>query len=192
LLKEVFLQTAAGLDYLNAHVEVMPRPVWAEEGASLGGLRGVVVIPEIKQIDLLKDYGITDTVVRTLVEQQLREQGIGFVAPSEKQAEQPGLVITLRLMALPSQRLSPVMDTLCGSIRVSLRQPVRLLPHAVQGETPLCSATTWQTEGIVRWTTSQARVGLEQALTVLVHEFCQDYKKANAATAAEISSPEKP
>jgi len=179
LLREVFLETAAGLDYLHANPEVLPRPVWMNGAASLKGLRGVAVIPVIKQPHLLKDVGITDTLLQNQVVRQLQDHGIPVAPPGEGPAEQPELQITLRLMPLPSQRLSRVMDTLAGSIRVDLRQPVRLLPRTVEAKTVLCLASTWETGGIVRWTRSQASAGLEQALKVLVGEFCRAYREVN-------------
>ncbi len=179
LLKDVFLQTAAGLDYLNANGDVLPRPIWMNGAASLKGLRGVAIVPVIKQSEPLKAWGITDERVQTLVAGHLREHRIPMGFSGRKQAEQPELQITLRLMPLPSQRRSQVMDLLAGSVRVSLRQPVRLLPRTVQSEAALCLATTWETGGIVRWTTAQATVGLEQALNVLVLEFCRAYREVN-------------
>jgi predicted CXXCH cytochrome family protein len=185
LLREDFMDTAAGLDYLNTNPEVRPRPVWMNGAASLQGLRGVVVLPVIKEPHLLQDVGITDTLLQNRVVRQLKEHGIPVAPPGEGPAERPELQITLRLMPLPSQRLSRVMDTLVGSIRVSLRQPVRLLPRTVQAEPALCLASTWETGGIVRWTTAQAGVGLEEALKVLVGEFCRAYREVNEPVRAE-------
>lgn len=186
LLRDVFLQTAAGLDYLNANGDVLPRPVWMNGAASLKGLRGVAIVPAIKQSQQLKAWGITGERVQTLVAGHLREHRIPVGPSGSKQAEHPELQITLRLMPLASQRRSQVMDLLAGSVRVSLRQPVRLLPRTVQTEAALCLATTWETGGVVRWTTAQASAGLEQALDVLVLEFCRAYRKVNEAGPAQI------
>lgn len=192
LLRDAFLQTAAGLDYLNANGDVLPRPVWMNGAASLKGLRGVAIVPVLKQPESLKAWGITDERVQTLAAGHLREQGIPVGSSGHKQAEQPELQITLRLMPLSSQRRSQVMDLLAGSVRVSLRQPVRLLPRTVQANTALCLATTWETGGIVRWTTSQAAAGLEQALGVLVLEFCRAYRNVNEAGPAQTFPTKTP
>ena len=94
-------------------------------------------------------------------------------------------------MEVPSQRRSGPADALSGSLNIFLRQTVELLGTAEDGKRRLCTATTWDTGGIVIWGASQIEEGLEKAVEVLVGQFSNDYLGANPETRASAPVPGK-
>jgi predicted CXXCH cytochrome family protein len=187
LLKQDFLKTDAGLAYVRQSASARWRPTFVDRRGSLSGLPGVKVVPVIDGSDLFARYGLTEDFVRTKVELQLRQNGVKVLRPDERAGHQSSLYVYLRLMEVPSQHRSGRVDALSGSLNIFLRQTVELLGAPEEGKRRLCTATTWDTGGIVIWGTSQIEEGLEKAVEVLVGQFSNDYLDANPK--AQASAP---
>jgi predicted CXXCH cytochrome family protein len=186
LLKQDFLKTEAGLAYIRENASARPRPTFVDRRGSLGGLRGVKVVPVVERSDLFERYGLTEDFVRTKVELQLRRNGVRIVGRKELTARQSLLYVYLRLMEVPSQGHSKRVDALSGSLNIFLRQTVELLPTPGDRRRRFCTATTWNTGGIVVWQTSQIEAGLNKAVEVFVNRFSNDYLDANPSDQASV------
>jgi len=179
LLKQNFLKTDAGRNYLANNSVARPRPVFVDRLGSLGGLEGVAVVSVVDGSDLVRRYGVTEYFVRVKVEQQLKRNGIKILPHKEQAARESALRVHLRLVEVPSQRRGGQVDALSGSFNISLRQTVELLAAPGDGKRRFCAATTWDTGAVVIWGVSQIEEGIDQAVKVLVGRFGNDYVKAN-------------
>ncbi|MBL7186164.1 MAG: hypothetical protein ISS70_07540 [Phycisphaerae bacterium] len=179
LLKQSFLKTDAGRDYLANNSVARPRPTFVDRRGSLGGLEGVAVVSVVDGSDLARRYGVTEDLVRAKVERQLRQNGIRILPRKEQTARESALYVHLRLVEVPSQRRPGQVDALSGSFNISLRQTVELLAAPGDGKRRFCAATTWDTGAVVIWGVSQIEEGIDQAVKVLVGRFGNDYVKAN-------------
>ena len=179
LLKQSFLRTDAGRDYLANNSVARPRPTFVDRRGSLGGLEGVAVVSVIDGSESLKRYGVTEDFVRAKVERQLKQIGVKILPRKEQTARESTLHVHLRLVEVPSQRRSGQVYALSGSFNISLRQMVELLAAPGDGNRRFCAATTWDTGAVVIWGVSQIEEGIDQAVKVLVGRFGNDYVKAN-------------
>jgi len=180
LLKQDFLKTDAGLAYISKNPSSQPRPTLVDRRGSLGGLEGVEVVPVVDKSDFFKRYGVTEDLVKTVVEQQLQRNGVKILHHKEQAVRQPSLHVELRLMEVPSHRRPGQIDALSGSLTVFLQQKVELLPTLGDGQRRFCTAATWDTGAIVIWGRSQVEEGLKEAIEALVGQFSDDYLGANA------------
>ncbi len=179
LLKQSFLKTDAGRDYLANNSVARPRPTFVDRRGSLGGLEGVAVVSVVDGSESFKRYGVTEDFVRAKVERQLKQNGIKILSRKEQTARESVLHVHLRLLEVPSQRRPGQVDALSGSFNISLRQTVELLAAPGDGKRRFCTATTWDTGAVVIWGVSQIEEGIDQAVKVLVGRFGSDYVKAN-------------
>jgi predicted CXXCH cytochrome family protein len=179
LLKQNYYKAEAGRAYINKNPSALSRFVLPDRRSSLVGLEGVKVVIILDGSKVFKRYGITEDFVRTKVELQLKKNGINILNIEEQNISQPSLQIQLRLMEVPSQRKPGQVDALSGSFNLFLKQIVELLPVSDNGNRRFCTATTWNTDAIMIWGTSQIEEGLTEAVEVLVSQFCKDYIYAN-------------
>jgi len=187
LLKQDFLKTDAGLDYISKNPSIQPQTTFVDRRGSLSGLRGVTVVAVVEQSDLFKRYGLTEDAVRTKVEMQLRRNGVRIIDRKEPIVRQSWLYVCLRLMEVPSRYSLERADALSGSLNIFLRQKVELLSTPGDSKRRFCTATTWDTSGIVIWGTTQVEGGLDETIEVLVGKFSKDYLDANPK--AQASEP---
>jgi hypothetical protein len=83
-------------------------------------------------------------------------------------------------MEVPSRHSFERVDALSGSLNIFLRQKVELLSAPGDNKKRrFCTATTWDTGGIVIWGTTQVDEGLDKTIEVLVGKFSKDYRDAN-------------
>ncbi|MFC1793170.1 cytochrome c3 family protein [Planctomycetota bacterium] len=179
LLKKDFLKTDAGLDYIRKNPSTQPQFMFVDRRGSLSGLSGVKVVAGVEKTDLFKRYGLTEDAVRAKVEMQLRRNGVRVIGRKEQILRQSWLYVNLRLMEVPSQKHLGRVDALSGSINIFLQQKVELLGAPGDSKKRFCTATTWDTSGIVIWGTTQVQEGLEETIKVLVQKFSKDYMDAN-------------
>ena len=179
LLKEDFLKTDAGVDYISKNPSILPQSMFVDRRGSLSGLRGVNVVAVVEKSDLFKRYGLTEDAVRTKFEMQLRRNGVRIIGREERILRQSWLYVYLRLMEVPSQNHLERVDALSGSINIFLRQKVELLGMPGDSKRRFCTATTWDTSGIVIWGTTQIEKGLDETVEILVDQFSDDYLAAN-------------
>lgn len=179
LLKQDFLQTDAGLEYISKNPSIQTQTTFVDRRGSLSGLRGVTVVAVVEQSDLFKRYGLTEDAVRTKVEMQLRQNGVRIIDRKEPVIRQSWLYVCLRLMEVPSRHSFERVDALSGSLNIFLRQKVELLSKPDEYKRRFCTATTWDTGGIVIWGTTQIEKGLDETIRVLVEKFSKDYQEAN-------------
>jgi len=191
LLKQDFLNSEAGLDYINKNPSIQPQSVFVDRSGSLNGLRGVKVVPVVEQSDLFKHYGLTEDAVKTKVERQLRLNGIRVIDRKEPILRQSWLYVRLRLMEVPSRHSFERVDALSGSLNIFLRQKVELLSAPGDNKKRFCTATTWDTGGIVIWGTTQVEEGLNETIEVLVGKFSKDYLDANPKDQASVPLPDE-
>ena len=130
-------------------------------------------MPVVHKSDFFKRYGVTEDLVKTVVELQLQQNGVKILRHKEQAVRQPSLHVHLRLMEVPSQRRPGQINALSGSLNVFLRQKVG------DGKRRFCTAATWDTGAVVIWGRSQVEEGLKEAVEVLVGQFCNDYLVAN-------------
>ena len=179
LLKQDFLRTDAGLDYIIKNPSAQPQTMFVDSRGSLSGLRGVKVVAVVEQSDLFKRYGLTEDAVKAKVEMQLRRNGIKVIDSKERIIRQSWLYMHLRLMEVPSRNHSKRADALSGSLNIFLRQKVELPGAPSDNKRRFCTATTWDTGGIVIWGTKQVEEGVDETIKVLVEKFSKDYQDAN-------------
>jgi predicted CXXCH cytochrome family protein len=179
LLKQDFLKTDAGLDYVSKNPSSQQQSMFVDQRGSLSGLRGVTVVAVVEQSDLFKRYGLTEDAVRTKVEMQLRRNGVRVINRKERIVRQSWLYVNLRMMEVPSRHNLERVDALSGSLNIFLRQKVELPGTAGENKRRFCTATTWDTGGIVIWGTTQIEEGLDKSIEVLVEKFSKDYRQAN-------------
>jgi predicted CXXCH cytochrome family protein len=179
LLKQDFLRTDAGLDYISKNPSIQPQTTFVDQRGSLSGLRGVTVVAVVEQSDLFKRYGLTEDTIRTKVEMQLRRNGVRVINREERIVRQSWLYVYLRLMEVPSRYNFERVEALSGSLNIFLRQKVELLNTPGDSTRIFCTATTWDMSGIVIWGTTQVEEGLDETIRVLVEKFSKDYRKAN-------------
>ena len=186
LLKQDFLNTDAGLDYISKNPSTQPQSTFVGRSGSLSGLRGVKVVAVVEKSDLYKRYGLTEDAVRTKFEKQLRRNGIRIIGSKERIVRQSWLYVYLRLMEVPSQSHLERVDALSGSLNMFLRQKVELLGTPGDSKRRFCTATTWDTGGIVIWGTKQVEEGLDETVEILVDQFSKDYLDANPKNQASV------
>jgi len=191
LLKQDFLDTDAGLDYISKNPSIRPQTMFVDHRGSLSGLRGVTVVAVVEQSDLFKRYGLTEDAIKTKVETQLRQNGVRVIEPEERIVRQSWLYVYLRLMEVPSRYDIKQVDVLSGSLNIFLRQKVELLSVPGDNKRRFCTATTWDTGGIVIWGTTQVEEGLDNTIKVLVERFSKDYLDANPKNQASVPVPEE-
>ena len=179
LLKQDFINTDAGLDYISKNPSTQPQSTFVGRSGSLSGLYGVKVVAVVEKSDLCKRYGLTEDAVRTKVEMQLKRNGVRIIGLQERIVRQSWLYVYLRLMEVPSQHNVKQVDVLSGSLNISLRQKVELLGTPGDSKRRFCTATTWDTGSIVFWGKTQVEEGLDETVKVLVDQFSKDYLDAN-------------
>ncbi len=184
LLKQDFLKTDAGLNYISKNPSAQPQSTFVDRRGSLSGLRGVRVVAVVEKSDLFKRYGLTEDVLRTKFEMQLRRNGVRIIGRKERIVRQSWLYVYLRLMEVPSQNHLDRVDALSGSINIFLRQKVELLGMPGDSKRRFCTATTWDTSGIVIWGTTQVEEGLDKTIEILAEKFSEDYLDANPKSPA--------
>ena len=91
LLKQSFLKSDAGRDYLANNSVARPRPTFVDRRGSLGGLEGVAVVSVVDGSDLARRYGVTEDLVRAKVERQLKQNGVKILPSKEQTARQSAL-----------------------------------------------------------------------------------------------------
>jgi predicted CXXCH cytochrome family protein len=179
LLKQDFLMTDAGLDYLSKNPSAQQQSTFVDHRGSLSGLTGVTVVAVVEQSDLFKRYGLTEDAIRTKVEMQLKRNGVRVIDHKDRILRQSWLYVNLRLMEVPSRHNFERADALSGSLNIFLRQKVELPGTPGDSKRRFCTATTWDTGGIVIWGTTQIEEGLNETIEVLVEKFSKDYQQAN-------------
>lgn len=187
LLKQGFLETDAGLEYISKNPSIRPQTAFVDSRGSLSGLRGVTVVAVVEQSDLFKRYGLTEDAVRAKVEMQLKRNGIRVIDSEERIVRQSWLCVHLRLMEVPSGHSFERVDALSGSLNIFLRQKVELLGAPGDNKRRFCTATTWDTGGIVIWGTTQVEKGLDETVEILVGKFSKDYSDANPKDQTSVS-----
>ncbi|MHC4322796.1 MAG: cytochrome c3 family protein [Planctomycetota bacterium] len=184
LLKQDFIKTDAGLDYISKNPSARPQSTFVDRRGSLSGLRGVSVVAIVEKSDLFKRYGLTEDNVKKKFEMQLRRNGIRIIGREERILRQSWLYVHLRLMEVPSQNHLKRVNALSGSINIFLRQKVELLGTPGESKRRFCTATTWDTSGIVIWGTTQVEEGLDETIEILAKKFSEDYRSANPKSQA--------
>ena len=187
LLKQDFLMTDAGLDYLSKNPSARQQSTFVDHLGSLSGLSGITVVAVVEESDLFKRYGLTEDAVKTKVEKQLRRNGVRVIDRKERIVRQSWLYVNLRLMEVPSRNSFERADALSGSLNIFLRQKVELPGTPGDSKRRFCTATTWDTGGIVIWGTTQVEEGLNETIEVLVEKFSKDYQQANPKSLASVS-----
>lgn len=180
LLKQEFLKTDAGKDYLRANPSIRPRSMFVDRRDSLSGLRGVKVVPVVEKSDLFNRYGLTAELIRKKIETRLTENGVRIIGRKEPILRQSWLYVYLRLMEVPTNPNSNQVGALSGSLNIFLRQKVELLGVPGDRKRRFCTATTWDTSGIVIWAVTKVEEGLDETIKVLVDQFSKDYLEANS------------
>ncbi len=186
LLKQDFLKTDAGLDYISKNPSTQPLYTFVDRRGSLSGLCGVKVMAVVEKPDLFERYGLTENDVRSKVEMQLRRNGVRVIDRKERIVRQSWLYVYLRLMEVPSQHHSERVRALSGSLNIFLRQKVELLGTLGDSKRRFCTATTWDTGDIVIWGATQIEEGLDETIEVLVEKFSKDYLDANPKDQASV------
>ncbi len=184
LLKQEYLESNQGRAYAGRDSSARPRPTFVDRRGSLGGLRGVEVVPVLNGSKSLRRYGVTEEFVRTKFEQHLRRNGINILDANEPNERESALHVQVRLMEVPSMRRAGQVDALSASINIYLRQAVELLGTDRGGRKRFCTATTWDTGAIAIWGVTQVNEGFEEATRVLVDRFGKDYLDANPKDSA--------
>lgn len=184
LLKQSYLQSEAGQAYMRNSSYARPRPTFVDSRGSLGGLKGVRVVPVLNGSKSLSRYGVTEQLVRTKIEQHLGRNGIKILSDKEHNERESALHVQVRLMEVPSMRRPGLVDAVSGSIDIYLQQAVELLGTDREGRKRFCTATTWDTGAIAIWGVTQVEAGFEEATKVLVDRFGKDYLDANPADPA--------
>lgn len=179
LLKQNYYKAEAGRAYINKNPSALSQFVFLDRRSSLVGLEGVKVVIILDGSEIFKRYGITEDFIRTKVELQLQKNGINILHTEEQNERKSSLQVQFRLMEVPSRRKPGQVDALSGSFNLFLQQIVELLPIPGDSNRRFCTATTWNTEAILIWGTSQIDEGLTEAVEVLVGQFCTDYIGAN-------------
>ena len=187
LLKQDFLQTDVGLDYISKNPSIQPQTTFVDRRGSLSGLRGVKVVPVVEQSDLFRRYGLTEDTIRTKVETQLRRNGVRVIRREERITRQSWLYVHLSLMEVPSRYDLKQVDVLSGSLNLFLQQKVELLSVPGDNKRRFCTATTWDTGSIIIWGPTQVEDGLDKTIEVLVERFSKDYLDANPED--QVSEP---
>lgn len=186
LLKQAFLTSYAGLEYISKNPSIMPQSTFVDRQGSLSGLRGVKVVPVVEQSDLFKRFGLTEDVVKIKVEKQLRKNGVRVIDSKEPIMRQSWLYVRLRLMEVPSR--FERSEALSGSLNIFLRQRVALPNTPGDNKKRFCTATTWDTGGIVIWGATHVEKGLDETIEVLVKQFSSDYLNANPKDKISVSA----
>jgi len=145
-----------------------------------------VLVAVVEKSDFFKRYGLTENAVRTKVEMQLRRNGVRIIGRKERIVRQSWLYVYLRLMEAPSRHHFEQVDELSGSLNIFLRQKVELLGTPGDSKRRFCTATTWDTGGIVIWGTTQIEEGLDETIEILVEKFSKDYLDANPKDQASV------
>jgi predicted CXXCH cytochrome family protein len=181
LLKQDFFKTDAGLDYIRKNPSAQLQYTYVDRLGSLSGLSGVKVVAVVEESDLFKRYGLTADSIKAKVEARLKQNGVRIIGSKEPIERQSWLYIYLRLMKVPSNPHSNQVDALSGSLNLCLRQKVELLGAPDNNKKRFCTATTWDTSGIVIWAAAKVQEGLDETIKVLVDQFSRDYLDANSA-----------
>jgi hypothetical protein len=179
LLKQEFLKTDAGMEYLKQNPSIRPQLVFVDRRGSLSSLSGVKVVAVVEKSDLFKRYGLTADLIRTKVEARLKQNGVRIIGHKEPILRQSWLYVYLRLMEVPSNPNYGRLEVLSGSLNIFLRQKVELLGTPGERKRRFCTATTWDTNGIVIWSAAKIEAGLDETIKVLVDQFSKDYLTAN-------------
>jgi predicted CXXCH cytochrome family protein len=180
LLKQDFLKTDAGLDYIRKNPSAQIQYMYVDRLGSLSGLSGVKVVAVVEKSDLFKHYGLTADSIKAKVEARLKQNGVRIIGSKEPIERQSWLYVYLRLMEVPSNPHSKQVDALSGSLNLCLRQKVELLGTQDDNKKRICTAITWDTSGIVIWAAAKVREGLDETIKVLVDQFSKDYLDANS------------
>jgi predicted CXXCH cytochrome family protein len=186
LLKQDFLKTDAGQDYISKNPSALPQSTFVDRRGSLSGLRGVKVVAVVEESELFKRYGLTENSVRTKVEAQLRRNGVKIIGRKEQILRQSWFYVYLRLMEIPSNPHSDRVEALSGSLNIFLRQKVELPGTPGDSKRRFCTATTWDTGGIVIWAAANIEEGLDETIKVLVDQFSKDYLDANLKVSSRL------
>jgi predicted CXXCH cytochrome family protein len=179
LLKQDFLKTDAGQNYISKNPSALPQSTFVDRRGSLSGLRGVKVVAVVEESELFKRYGLTADSIKAKVEARLKQNGVRIIGSKEPIVRQSWLYVYLRLMEVPSNPHSNQVDALSGSLNIYLRQKVELLGTPGDNKRRFCTATTWDTSGIVIWAAAKIQEGLDETIKVLVDQFSKDYLDAN-------------
>jgi predicted CXXCH cytochrome family protein len=180
LLKQDFLKTDAGLDYIRKNPSARMQYTYVDRLGSLSGLSGVKVVAVVEESDLFRRYGLTADSIKAKVEARLKQNGVRIIGSKEPIERQSWLYVYLRLMKVPSNPHSNQVDALSGSLNICLRQKVELLGTPDDNKIRFCTATTWDTSGIVIWAAPKVQEGLDETIKVLVDQFSKDYLDANS------------
>lgn len=188
LLKASFLKTDAGRRYLAGNSVARPQSVFVGRRNSLGGLEGIAVVSVVGGPNLSSRYSVTEDLVRTKVERQLRLNGIKILPRKAQAAREPVLHVYVRLVEVPSRQRGGEVYALSASFNVSLRQTVELPAAPGDDKKRFCTAATWDSGAVVIWSVSQVEKGIDGAVKTLVGRFCSDYVKANPKGKTRVSN----
>ena len=147
---------------------------WAKHKETLGGLKDleIVVAIDIEKPETVEKYGLTQELLQTQTEQQLKKRGIKITTIEElvKSPEKPTLFLYINVNAqvLKDFDIAPVNTSLRFLQVVSLARS----PHK------FCLAATWQKDAIQFGLISSLK---EVSVTVseLVDAFVTDYLAVN-------------
>jgi predicted CXXCH cytochrome family protein len=179
LLKQEFLKTDAGMEYIRKNPTAQLQYIYVDRLGSLSGLSGVKVVAVVEKSDLFKRYGLTADSIKAKVEARLKQNSIRIIGNKEPIERQSWLYVYLRLMEVPSNPHANQVEALSGSLNICLRQKVELLDTPDDNQIRFCTATTWDTNGIVIWAAAKVQEGLDETIKVLVDQFSKDYLEAN-------------
>ena len=143
LLKQDFFETDAGKVYIRKNPSVRPLFTFTGHRGSLSKLSSIKVITDIKKSDLLKRYGLTKNALKTKIEMQLLQYGIGPIDPKERTAQQSCLFVDLRLVEVQSPKKSGQVDALSGRLNVFFRQKMELLDNNRDSTKRFGLVTNW-------------------------------------------------
>ena len=180
LLKPEFIKAQEILALLSDQTPVKTRFVGQRE--SLQGIKAVTLVPTIDRAKRFEPYGLTQRMLYTHVEQLLKDLGISILTQETRTPQTASLSVHLSLAEVPSP-LSGQITALSGSLNLKLEQTVTLPPLPDGDTSRTCTATTWDTGGIVVWGTRQCKDGLKNALEVFVTQFGEAVEEASAASA---------
>ena len=182
LLKQNFYKSENGLAFINKNPFLLPQSMFIDSRDSLQGLQSVNVELFIDGSELLMRYGISEDLIMTKIEKHLQKNDIKILSDEKQAANQPSLQIQLRIMDIPFQQNSKQVTVLSGSFNIFLKQTVALFGFTNNNESRFCTAITWNTDAIFLWGPTQIEEGLNNAIEVLVGQFCRDYLIANGLT----------
>ena len=179
LLKENFYKSAFGLTSVSKNSSLLPKTLLLDQRDTLAGLKSIKVELIVDGSELLKRYGVSEDLVMINIQKLLDNSGIKIISDKEQDDSKALLHIQLRLIDIPSQQNQGDISALSGSFNISLNQLVQILRNSQNNKTYFCTATTWSTDAVFLWGTTQVKEGLNKALDVLIGQFSQDYIRIN-------------